>query len=68
MKNLAKLAVFCITISFMTSCKDSKKVDPKVETDIEQVESIEKEVDSISNSIEKETKALEDALSELDNI
>jgi len=67
MKNLAKLLTICFLIGFV-SCKDTKKVDPKIEADIEQVESIEKEVDSISNTIDKEAKELEDALNELDNI
>lgn len=50
------------------SCKDAKKEEAEAKVIIEQVESIEKEMDSISDSIDKEAKELEDALNELDNI
>ncbi len=58
--------LLCLIIGFM-SCKDTKKEEAEAKAMVEQVETIEKEVDSISDSLDKEAKELEAALDELDN-
>ncbi len=65
MKTTIKLFTLLLVLG-LVSCKDTKK-EEETKIMIEQIETIEKEVDSISNSIDKEAKELEDALNELDN-
>lgn len=67
MKKSITFLMFVFLIGFV-SCKNELKQDSKIDAEIEQVESIEKEVDSISNAIDKDAEELEKALKELDNI
>jgi len=67
MKYIATVITVCFLIGF-TSCKTDTKESENTTIEVEQIESIEKEVDSISNTIDKEAEDLEDALNELDNI
>lgn len=66
-----KILLTALTISFfMFSCGD-KKAEEKKKEEIElkqQIENVDKEVNQDIESLEKETKEIENAVNELDNL
>ena len=57
-----------ILILGLISCRDTKQNEADTEAAVEQIETIEAEAEAVSEEIDKEAKALEDDLKELDKI
>ena len=65
MKNLSKLAVVLFVMASF-ACTD-KKEEQEVEAMVNEIEAVEVKVDSMSNQVEEDVEALENALDELED-
>ncbi|RMA58622.1 hypothetical protein [Ulvibacter antarcticus] len=67
MKVIFKLSIVVLLLG-MVSCRDTKKEDAESQAVVEKIETMETEVEEISDNLEAEEKELEEALKELDSI
>jgi uncharacterized membrane protein YjjP (DUF1212 family) len=67
MKEFLKISLIIFLLG-MTSCRDTKKEDAESQRVVEQIETMETEVEEISEDLEQDQLELENALKDLDSI
>ena len=69
MKLISKISIAALFLTVAIACKDTKKVeDTAVNEVIEKVESVETELETVTEELNKEAAELEDSLNALDDI